>query len=77
MALCRVGQKTIWSCVIQPNLSSLNIDVLLHLMKFIKPVDRFNLVLSGVMKKIINFNVGIDLRRRLIEYFILMQYKCN
>ena len=34
------------------NLSSLNVDVLyLYLMmKFVKPVNRFNLVLSGILK---------------------------
>ena len=33
-------------------------------MKFIKPVDRFNFVLSGALKKLINFTVGIDLLSR-------------
>jgi hypothetical protein len=44
--------------------SSLNVDVLLHLMKFLKPDDRFNLVLSGILKGFENANEGIDLRQR-------------
>jgi hypothetical protein len=49
------------------NLLSLNVDVLLYLMKFVKPVDRFNLVVSGILKGFENANIGIDLRKRLIE----------
>jgi hypothetical protein len=41
------------------NLSSLNVDVLLHLMKFVKPVDRFNLILSGILRGFENVNKGI------------------
>ena len=32
------------------SLSSLNTDILLHLMKFVNPVDRFNLIHSGIRK---------------------------
>jgi len=49
------------------NLLSLNVDVLLYLMEFVKPVDRFNLVVSGILKGFENANIGIDLRKRLIE----------
>jgi hypothetical protein len=51
------------------DLSSLNADVLLHLMKFVKPVDRFNLVLSGILRGFENANKGIDLRKRYSEDF--------
>jgi hypothetical protein len=53
-------------------LSSLNIDVLLHLMKFVDPVDRFNLVLSGILKGFENVNKGISLDKRYSE-----QVTCN
>jgi hypothetical protein len=46
------------------DLSSLNVDVLLYLVKFIDPEDRFNLVLSGILKGFKNVNEGIDLRQR-------------
>ena len=49
--------------------SSLNVDVLLHLMKFVKPVDRFNLVLSGILKGFENVNEGIDFHERYSEHF--------
>jgi hypothetical protein len=55
------------------DLSSLNVDVLLNLMKFVKPVDRFNLVLSGVLKEFENVNEGIDLDKRYSETFSLLQ----
>ena len=48
---------------------SLNFDVLLHLIKFVDPVDRFNLVLSGILKGFENVNEGIDLRQRYSEQF--------
>ena len=51
------------------NLSSLNVDVLLHFMKFVNPVDRFNLILSGILKGFENVNEGIDLRKRYSEHF--------
>jgi hypothetical protein len=51
------------------SLTSLNVDVLLHLMKFLKPVDRFNLVLSGILKGFENVNKGIDLRKRYSKHF--------
>ena len=48
---------------------SLNFDVLLHLIKFVDPVDRFNLGLSGILKGFENVNEGIDLRQRYSEHF--------
>jgi hypothetical protein len=60
------------------DLSSLNVDVLLYLMKFVDPVDRFNLVLSGILKGFENVNEGIDLRQRYCEQLLLMHCKwCN
>jgi len=38
-------------------------------MKFLDPDDRFNLVLSGMLKGFKNANEGIDLRQRYSEYF--------
>jgi hypothetical protein len=49
--------------------SSLNIEVLLHLMKFVHPDDRFNLVLSGILKGFENAIEEIDLRERYSEHF--------
>ena len=46
------------------HLESLNIDVLLHLIKFVDPVDRFNLILSGILKGFDNVNKGMDLQKR-------------
>jgi hypothetical protein len=51
------------------DLSSLNVDVLLHLLKFVKPVDRFSLALSGILKGFDNVHKGIDLRQRYSEQF--------
>jgi hypothetical protein len=51
------------------DLSSLNVDVLLYLMKFVSPYDRFNLVLSGILKGFENVNDGIDLDKRYSETF--------
>jgi hypothetical protein len=60
------------------DLSSLNVDVLLYLMKFIDPVDRFNLVVSGILKGFENVSEGLDLRQRYSEHLLLMQFKwCN
>jgi hypothetical protein len=56
--------------------SSLNVDVLLYLMKFVDPVDRFNLVVSGILKGFENANEVIDLRKRYSEH-LLMQCKCR
>jgi hypothetical protein len=50
-------------------LSSLNVDVLLHLMEFVKPDDRFNLVLSGILKGFESVVKGIDLRKRYLVCF--------
>jgi hypothetical protein len=46
------------------SLSSLNADVLLQLMTRIDPVDRLNLLLSGILKGFENVGKGIDLRQR-------------
>ena len=51
------------------DLSSLNVDVLLHLIKYVNPVDRFNLVLSGILKGFENVNGGISLHERYSERF--------
>ena len=56
--------------------SSLNVDVLLHLMKFVNPVDRFNLFLSGILKGFENVNEGIDLDQRYSEHFTFVS-SCN
>ena len=46
------------------NLSTMPAEVLLYLLKFIKPVDNFNLLLSGVLKGFENVNKGIDFQQR-------------
>ena len=51
------------------DLSSLNVDVLLHLMKFVDPDDRFNLVLSGILKGFKNVNEGVNLHERYSQHF--------
>ena len=51
------------------DLSSLNVDVLLYLMKFVDQDDRFNLVVSGTLRGFENVNEGIDLRKRYSEHF--------
>jgi len=53
-------------------LSSLNVDILLYLIKFVKPVDRFNLALSGICKGFENVHKGIDLRQRYSEHLTTM-----
>jgi hypothetical protein len=58
------------------NLSSVNVDVLLHLMKFVEPVDCFNLALSGILKGFENVNEGIDLHQRYSEHFTF-DVNCN
>jgi hypothetical protein len=55
------------------DLPTLHVDVLLHLMKFLKPVDRFNLVVSGSLKGFENVNEGIDLRGRYSAHLLMMQ----
>jgi hypothetical protein len=55
------------------NFSSLNVDVLLHLIKFVDPDDRLNLLLSGILKGFENVNEGIVLRERYSEHFTLGQ----
>jgi hypothetical protein len=51
------------------NLSSVNVDVLLYLLKFVEAVDRFNLALSGVLKGFENVSKGINLQKRYSENF--------
>jgi hypothetical protein len=41
-------------------------------MKFLKPDDRFNLVISGVLKGFENANEGINLGKRYSEHLLLM-----
>jgi hypothetical protein len=55
------------------NLSTLNADALLHLLKFVKPVDRFNLALSGILKGFENVHKGINLDKRYPEHFIVVK----
>ena len=55
------------------DLLSVNVDVLLQLIKFLNPVDRFNLVLSGTLKGFENAHEGIDLRQRYSEQFIVVK----
>jgi hypothetical protein len=50
------------------NLSSVNVDVLLKLMEFLDPTDRFNLLLSGILKGFESVNEGIDLDGRYSEH---------
>jgi len=57
-------------------LSSLNVDVLLYLMKFVEPVDRFNLALSGILKGFENVINGINLHERYSEHFTFVT-SCN
>ena len=51
------------------NLSSLNVDVLLHLLGFVKPVDCFNLALSGILKGFGNINKEVILHERYSQHF--------
>jgi len=44
--------------------SSLSVDVLLHLVKFVKPGDCINLLLSGVLEGFENVFKGIDCQKR-------------
>jgi hypothetical protein len=55
-------------------LASLNVDILLHLIKFVNPVDRFNLVLSGILKGFENVCKGMDIKKR---YFNHDLFFCN
>jgi len=54
------------------NLSSVNVDVLLYLLKFVNPVDRFNLAISGILKGFENINKGINLDERYSEHLTTM-----
>ncbi len=51
------------------SLSSLNADVVLQLLKFVDPVDQFNLLLSGIFKGFESLAKGMDLRKRYSEHF--------
>jgi hypothetical protein len=53
------------------DLSSLDVDVLLYLMKFLHPDDRLNFLLSGILKGFENVE-GTDLRQRYSEHFIVV-----
>jgi hypothetical protein len=44
--------------------SSLNVDVLLHLVKFVKPDDCINLLLSGILEGFEHVYQGIDRQKR-------------
>ena len=55
-------------------LAALNIDVLLHLLEFVDPIDRFNLILSGILKGFDNVSKGMDLRKRLNTIFCCSIY---
>jgi hypothetical protein len=46
------------------HLASLNPDVLFYLIKFVDPVDSFNLVLSGVLKGFENVSKVINVEQR-------------
>ena len=58
------------------DLSSLNADVLLYLMKFVDPEDRFNLALSGILNGFENVKEGIDLNERYSQHFNFVS-SCN
>jgi hypothetical protein len=45
-------------------LGSLNADVLFHLIKFVDPVARFNLILSGILKGFENLSEVINVEHR-------------
>jgi hypothetical protein len=45
-------------------LASLNADVLFHLIKFVDPVSRFNLILSGILKGFENVSKVINVEHR-------------
>jgi hypothetical protein len=60
--------KLFKSGLIVMDLSSLNVDVLLYLIKSLDPVDRFNLALSGILKGFENVNKGIHLDERYCEH---------
>ena len=58
------------------DLASLNVDVLLYLMKFVDPVDQFNLVLSGILKGFENVIKKIDPNERYFNHFLIFVH-CN
>jgi len=69
---CRYKRPKIQSCNVHMSimhLASLNVDILLYLMKFIDPVDRFNLVLSGILKRLENVNREMNPPKRYSNPF--------
>jgi hypothetical protein len=53
------------------HLASLNFDVLAYLINFVDPVDRINLVLSGILKGFENVSKGIDLQKRYQQFSVI------
>ena len=75
LAVQYTARETLKIQTLTMDLSSLNVDVLLYLMGFVEPVDRFNLVLSGILKGFENVNEGLDLRQRYSEHSTFLQCK--
>ena len=48
-------------------LATLNADVLFHLIKFVDPVSRFNLILSGILKGFENVSEVINVEHRYYQ----------
>ena len=46
------------------DISSFNVDVLLHLIDFIDPFDRLNFFFSGIPERFENVKEGLDLQER-------------
>ena len=46
------------------HLASLNADVIFHFIKFLDPVSRFNLILSGILKGFENVSKVINVEQR-------------
>ena len=71
---CRYKRPKIQSCNVHMSimhLASLKVDILLYLMKFIDPVDRFNLVLSGILKGLENVNREMNPPKRYSNHFLI------
>jgi hypothetical protein len=71
---CRYKRPKIQSCNVHMSimhLASLNVDILLYLMKFIDPVDRFNLVLSGILKGLEKVNREMNPPKRYSNHFLI------
>ena len=54
------------------HLASLSDDVLFYLMKFVDPIDRFNLVLSGIFKGFENVSRVIKVHHRYLHLNLLL-----